>query len=163
MICVESVISFVPNSGRSAKEWGRLAPPFLVGPRLIATSSPCIKLSKSTPVFGHHEDMYGFWSVWCFSVIRCSWNGRSTKLIELISNRHLFSTSCMKCRYVGTKYMHFMTANCHHLGAPNLWSKPLVLLPIQYSPLSPNCPAWCHIKPFCQLFKVSTFHSWTRV
>jgi hypothetical protein len=31
--------------------------------------------------------------------------------VELISNRHLSSISCMKCRYVGGKYMHFMTAN----------------------------------------------------
>jgi hypothetical protein len=38
-------------------------------------------------------------------------NGRSIKLVELVSNRLLSSTSCMKCRYVGSKYMHFMTAN----------------------------------------------------
>jgi hypothetical protein len=31
--------------------------------------------------------------------------------MELVSNRHLSSISCMKCRYVGGKYMHFMTAN----------------------------------------------------
>jgi hypothetical protein len=31
--------------------------------------------------------------------------------MELISNRHLSSKSGMKCRYVGGKYMHFMTAN----------------------------------------------------
>jgi hypothetical protein len=31
--------------------------------------------------------------------------------MELISNKHLSSISCMKCRYVGGKYTHFMTAN----------------------------------------------------
>jgi hypothetical protein len=38
-------------------------------------------------------------------------HGRSTKLIELISNSHLSSISCMKCRYVGGKYLHFMIVN----------------------------------------------------
>jgi hypothetical protein len=52
-----------------------------------------------------------FWYIWCFSVIWCSWKGRSTKLVELVSNNHLSSVSWMKCRYVGGKYMHFMTAN----------------------------------------------------
>jgi hypothetical protein len=31
--------------------------------------------------------------------------------MELVSNRNLSSISCMKCRYVGSKYMLFMTAN----------------------------------------------------
>jgi hypothetical protein len=31
--------------------------------------------------------------------------------MELISNKHISSISRMKCRYVGDKYMHFMTAN----------------------------------------------------
>jgi hypothetical protein len=31
--------------------------------------------------------------------------------MELVSNRHLSSISCMKCRYLGSKYAHFMTAN----------------------------------------------------
>jgi hypothetical protein len=31
--------------------------------------------------------------------------------MELVSNRHLSSISYIKCRYVGGKYMHFMTAN----------------------------------------------------
>jgi hypothetical protein len=31
--------------------------------------------------------------------------------MELVSNRHLSSISYMKCRYVGGKYMHFMTTN----------------------------------------------------
>jgi hypothetical protein len=33
--------------------------------------------------------------------------------VELVSNRHLSSISCMKYRYVGGKYMHFITANSH--------------------------------------------------
>jgi hypothetical protein len=103
MTHVEWVISLVPNPGR---------PHFgLVGPGLYATSSRCVILSKTTPGFVHNEDMYGFWNIWGFSVIWCSWNGRSTKLVELVSNRHLYSISCMKCRYVRGKYMQFMTAN----------------------------------------------------
>jgi hypothetical protein len=31
--------------------------------------------------------------------------------MELVTNRHLSHIFCMKCRYVGGKYMHFMTAN----------------------------------------------------
>jgi hypothetical protein len=31
--------------------------------------------------------------------------------VELVSNRHLSSISCMKYRYVGGKYMHFMIAS----------------------------------------------------
>jgi hypothetical protein len=34
-----------------------------------------------------------------------------------VSNRHLSSISCMKCRYVGDKYMHFMSAN-NDIGRP---------------------------------------------
>jgi hypothetical protein len=33
------------------------------------------------------------------------------KLVELVSNKHLSSISWMKCRYVGCKYIHFMTAS----------------------------------------------------
>jgi hypothetical protein len=84
------------------------------GPRFCAMSSPHVILSVTTPGFGHNEDMYGFWSTWCFSVIRCSWNGKSTKRMELISNKHLSPISWMKCRYVGGKYVHFMTANTPH-------------------------------------------------
>jgi hypothetical protein len=36
--------------------------------------------------------------------------------MELVSNRHLSSISSMKCRYVGSKYRHFMTANREPLG-----------------------------------------------
>jgi hypothetical protein len=39
--------------------------------------------------------------------------------MKLISNRHISSTSCMKCRYVGCKYMHFMTANTQPKSAVN--------------------------------------------
>jgi hypothetical protein len=31
--------------------------------------------------------------------------------MELISNKHLSSISCLKCRYADGKYLHFMTAN----------------------------------------------------
>jgi hypothetical protein len=52
--------------------------------------------------------------------------------------------------------------NLHRRGLPP-WSseyqiRPLILLPIQYSPFSPNCPARSPIMPFYQLFKFSTFH-----
>jgi hypothetical protein len=40
--------------------------------------------------------------------------------VELISNKHLSSISCMKCRYVGSKYMHFMTANSHKEGSHSI-------------------------------------------
>jgi hypothetical protein len=35
----------------------------------------------------------------------------------------------------------------YHLGAPNLWSRPHSTLPIQYSPLFPNYPAWSQFFP----------------
>jgi hypothetical protein len=82
-----------------------------VGPGLCATSSPRVIFSVTMPYFGHIENIHGFWNIWCFSIIRCSWNGRSTKLMELVSNKHLSSISWMKCSYVGGKYMHFMTVN----------------------------------------------------
>jgi hypothetical protein len=82
-----------------------------IGPGLCATSPPRVIFSVTMPYFGHIEDMHGFWSIWCFSIIQYSWNGRSSKLVELVSNKHLYSISWMKCRYVGGKYMHFMTAN----------------------------------------------------
>jgi hypothetical protein len=85
-----------------------------VEPVLYATSFPHVILSVTMPYFGHNEDMHRFSSIWCFSVIRYSWNGRSIKLVELVSNRHLSSISWMKYRYVDSKYMHFMTANNRH-------------------------------------------------
>jgi hypothetical protein len=60
---------------------------------LYVTSFPRVILSVTMPYFGHNENMHGFWSMWCFSVIQCSWNGRSTKLVELVSNKHLSSIS----------------------------------------------------------------------
>jgi hypothetical protein len=88
-----------------------------VGPGLFTASSPSVILYETTLGFGHHEDMYGFWSIWCFSVIWCFWNGRSTKLVKLVSNRHISSISCMKYRYVHGKYMHFLTANISTMEA----------------------------------------------
>jgi hypothetical protein len=82
-----------------------------VEPEICITSPPRVIFSVTMPYFRHIEDMHGFWCIWYFSVIRCSWNGRSTKVVELVSNKHLSSISWMKCRYVGGKYMHFMTAN----------------------------------------------------
>jgi hypothetical protein len=41
--------------------------------------------------------------------------------------------------------------------------KSLILLPIQYSPFSSNCPARSPIMPFYQLFKFSAFQFRTRV
>jgi hypothetical protein len=57
--------------------------------------------------------------------------------------------------------------NWHRRGLPP-WSsefltRPLILLPIQYSPYSPNCPTRSPIMPFYQLIKFSIFQSRTRV
>jgi hypothetical protein len=76
------------NPGRSAGH-----PLALTGPGLCAMSSPCVILSVTMSYFIHNEDIHGFWSVLCFFVIRCSWKGKSTKLVELISNKHLSSIS----------------------------------------------------------------------
>jgi hypothetical protein len=37
-----------------------------------ATSFSRVIFSMTMPHFGHNEDMNGFWSIWCFSIIRCS-------------------------------------------------------------------------------------------
>jgi hypothetical protein len=71
----------------------------------------CDKWSLTMSYFRHNEDMHEFWSIWCFSVIWCSWNGKSTKLVELVSNKHISSMSWMKFGYVGGKYVYFMTVN----------------------------------------------------
>jgi hypothetical protein len=97
-----------PTSQEGGADWPHFGS---VGPGLCATSFPHIILSVTTPYFGPIDDMHGFWSIWCFSIIRCSWNGRSTKLMELVSSKHLSFICCMKCRYVGSKYKHFMTSN----------------------------------------------------
>jgi hypothetical protein len=57
--------------------------------------------------------------------------------------------------------------NRHVRGLPP-WSseyqiRPLLFLPIQYSPFSPNCHDRSPIMPFYQLYKFSTFLSRTRV
>jgi hypothetical protein len=41
--------------------------------------------------------------------------GKSTKLMELVSNKHLSSISWMKFGHVGGRYVRFMTANTPHL------------------------------------------------
>jgi hypothetical protein len=105
----------MPNPGRPAKGVGSANPTLAqLGPGFVPCR-PLVSYCLWLPLgFGHNEEMYGFWSIWCFSVIQCSWNGKSTKLVELISNKHLSSISWMKCRYVGSKYMHFMTTNKAH-------------------------------------------------
>jgi hypothetical protein len=35
--------------------------------------------------------------------------------MELVSNKHISSISCMKYKYVDSKYMHFMNANTPHI------------------------------------------------
>jgi hypothetical protein len=64
-----------------------------------------------------------------------------------------------KCLFIRTQLMQVLidTDVGYHLGAPNLWSIPLIILPIQYSPLFPNCPARSHFKPFYQLFNSQPF------
>jgi hypothetical protein len=93
-----------------SKNWNG-ANTWSAGPTLAWLGLGFVILSMT---FRHIEDMHGFWSIWCFSVIQCSWNARSTKLIELISNKHISSISCLKYRYVGCKYMHFMTTTPRH-------------------------------------------------
>jgi hypothetical protein len=90
-----------------------------VEPMLCAMSFPRVIFSVTMPYFGHNKDMHEFCSIWCFSFIRCSWNGRSTKLVEVVSNKHIYSLYWMKCMYVDGKYMHFITANTQALcGCP---------------------------------------------
>jgi hypothetical protein len=52
--------------------------------------------------------------------------------MKLISNKHLSSISCMKCRYVDGKYMHFMTVNNHVIqegdGSISIWGTIALLL-----------------------------------
>jgi hypothetical protein len=112
LICWQSKVWKGANTWLADQGGGADRPHFSsVGPELCATSSPRIIFSVTMPYFWHIEDMHGFRSIWCFSIIRCSWNGRSIKLVELVSNKHLCSISWMKCSCVGSKYMHFMTTN----------------------------------------------------
>jgi hypothetical protein len=70
---------------KGANTWPAARPHFgLVGPGLCATSSPHVIFSVTMPYFGHIEDMHRFWSIWCFFIIRCSWNSR--KCINLVEN-----------------------------------------------------------------------------
>jgi hypothetical protein len=43
-----------------------------VEPVLYAISFSRVILSVTMPYFGHNDDMHGFWSIWCFSIILCS-------------------------------------------------------------------------------------------
>jgi hypothetical protein len=43
-----------------------------VEPMLCSTSFPHVIFYVAMPYFGHNEDMHGFWSIWCFSVVRYS-------------------------------------------------------------------------------------------
>jgi hypothetical protein len=60
-----------------------------------------------------------------------------------------------------------LVPNRHRRGLPPWRSefqiRPLILLPIHYSPFSPNCPVRSPIMPFYQLIMFSTFQSPTRV
>jgi hypothetical protein len=48
----------------------------------------------------------------------------------------------IKCLFIRAQLTWALidTGGDYHFGARNLWSRPLILLPIQYSPLFPNCP-----------------------
>jgi hypothetical protein len=106
-----------PTPGRPVKEVGSTGPTLAQLGLGFVPHHPLVIFSVTMPYFWHIEDMNRFWSIWCFSVISCSGNGRSTKLMELVSNKHLSSISWMKCRYAGDKYMHFMTSNTPHTHA----------------------------------------------
>jgi hypothetical protein len=87
---------------------------------------PLVSYSLWLPYFGHIEDMHGFWSIWCFFLFRCFWNGRSTKLMELISNKHLSSICWIKFGYVGGRYVYFVKI-CMDFGPYDAFSSSNVL------------------------------------
>jgi hypothetical protein len=60
-----------------------------VEPVLRDTSFPCIILSMTMPYFRHNEDMHGFWSIWCFSVIWCSWIDQQNSWNSLVISIYL--------------------------------------------------------------------------
>jgi hypothetical protein len=108
----ETVYENMPNLGQPAKKVGRAGP----------------TLSRFSPCFVAHHPLVSYCLWLClildimkicmdfsqsdaFSIIWCSWNSKSTKLMELISNKHLSSISRMKFGYVGGRYVYFMTAN----------------------------------------------------
>jgi hypothetical protein len=47
--------------------------------------------------------------------------------MKLVSNRHLSYISCMKYRYVGTKYMYFMTTNSMYFSRTRNVNAPTML------------------------------------
>jgi hypothetical protein len=52
--------------------------------------------------------------------------------MELVSNRHLSSISCKKCRYVGGKDMYFMTANTYvEFSYNNSYQESLKMAPFE--------------------------------
>jgi hypothetical protein len=57
MTHLESVISLVPNPGRSAKKCGQPFPPWVGWARAFSTSSPYVILFETTPGFGQNEDI----------------------------------------------------------------------------------------------------------
>jgi hypothetical protein len=66
--------------------------------------------------------------------------------------RHHISRMCqyiIKCLFNKAQptWSLIDTGGGYHLGALNLWFRPLSTFPIQYSPLSPNCPTWSPILP----------------
>jgi hypothetical protein len=114
------------------------------------------------PDFGYIEDMHGFWSIWYFFVIRCSWKVRSTKLVELVSNKNLSSISCMKCRSVGGKYMHFMTANTHRLRNSTAYCRlhpPLINPTFRWATAPLDLPAATPKYPWLSPWRRNDHHS----
>jgi hypothetical protein len=64
---------------------------------LFATSSPCAVESRILVQFGILEDIYtSFTPYGCLFHIRCPCNDNSTKLVELVRNKHLSSKFCME-------------------------------------------------------------------
>jgi hypothetical protein len=109
--CMKQFLKIRQTLAGRPRKWGQPAHFGSVGPGLCATSSPHVVLSLAMFYFGHNEDMHGFWSILCFSIIRCSWNGKSTKLMELVSKKHPASISWIKFGYVCSRYVYFMTTN----------------------------------------------------
>jgi hypothetical protein len=106
----ETIFENTPNPGQPTKEVWRLTPLWLGWAQALCHIIPSYHILC---------DYALFWIYWRYAwilvhmmlfVIRCSWNGRSTKLVELVSIKHVSPISWVKCRYVGGKYLHFMTA-----------------------------------------------------
>jgi hypothetical protein len=56
----------------NAPTHGRLATPWLDWARALCHVISSVIFSMTMPYFWHNKDMHGFWSIWCFSFIRCS-------------------------------------------------------------------------------------------